>query len=196
MSLAEQLEQAKRRDQIKAWDDGERKLGATIVAPEVELSADLRSRLGPFFEFAESKSVRRLPARPATVAAWIRFQASLVVPTEQILAALLAIEAAHDRHSLANPVRTAVVRAELNSIVKVDPPRSWPTAEKGMFALLAPDVRHIIALREQQRDNEIRRLQSKVARELELRREGEPNNKSASEDIGNNANNSIKEISL
>ena len=38
-----------------------------------------------------------------------------------------------------------------------------------MFAMLPPDIRHIIALREQQRDHELRRLQSKVARELELR---------------------------
>ena len=82
------------------------------------------------------------------------------------MAALLAIEAAHDRHSLANPVRTAIVRVELNAIVKVDPPRSWPKKEKAMFALLPLDIKSIIALREEQRDNELRRLQSKVAENL------------------------------
>jgi hypothetical protein len=170
MGLGEQLEQAKRRDQIKAWDQGERELAATIAAPEVELSADLRSRLDPFFKYAESKSVRRLPARPATVACWVRFQAGLGVPDEQILAALTAIEAAHDRHSLANPVRTAIVRAEVDRLAKVTPPRSWPKAEKAMFALLPPDIKRIIALRQEQADHELCRLQSKVARELELRR--------------------------
>jgi hypothetical protein len=170
MTLADQIEQAKRADQIRAWDKGERELAATIAAPEIELSADLRSRLGPFFEFAEAKSVRRLPARPSTVACWVRFQAGLGVPDEQILAALAAIEAAHDRHTLANPVRTAIVRAEVDKLAKVEAPRSLPKAEKAMFALLPPDIKRIIALRQEQADHELRRLQSKVARELELRR--------------------------
>ena len=47
---------------------GNEELAATIAAPDIELSAELRSRLGPFFEYAVSKSVRRLPARPASVA--------------------------------------------------------------------------------------------------------------------------------
>jgi hypothetical protein len=85
MTLSEQLE-----EQIQRWNDGERKLTATIVAPEVELSADLRSLLDPFYKYAEANSVRRLPARPATVACWVRFQAGLGVPMDQILAALAA----------------------------------------------------------------------------------------------------------
>jgi hypothetical protein len=172
MGLGDAIEAAKQREQIQRWNEGERKLTATIVVPEIEVSADLRSRLDPFYKFAESKSVRRLPARPATVACWVRFQAGLGVPIEQILAALAAIETAHDRHCLANPVRTAIVRAELNTIVKVDPPRSWPKQDKAAFALLPADSKQIIATRELQRDNEVRRLQSKTALEIARRDNG------------------------
>lgn len=163
MGLGDAIEAAKRRDQIKAWDEGERKLAATIAVPEIELRADLRSRLAPFYAFAESKSVRHLPARPATVAAWIRFQAGMGVPAEQILAVLAAIEVAHDQHSLANPVRTAIVRAELNTIVKVDPPRSWPKQAKATFALLPPDIQRVLAKRQMDFDKELSRLHEEVA---------------------------------
>ena len=77
----------------------------------------------------------------------------------------------HDKFSLPNPVRTAAVRYAMETVVKADPPRSWPKKDKAAFAMLPSDIRLILAKRQEQMDTEIRRLQSKVARELEERRQ-------------------------
>ena len=146
-NLSDAIAAAKTREQIQKWDSGEARLAAElpIQLPAVELSADVRSCLDAFNKWAESKSARRLPAKPVTVACFILDQAALGVPAQQILAQLDAIERAHDRHSLSNPVRTAVVRAALEQIIKVDPPRSWPREGKVLFAQLDPDIRRVIA---------------------------------------------------
>jgi hypothetical protein len=75
-------------------------------------------------------------------------------------------KAGHGR-GLANPVTTAIVRAALETIIKTDPPRSWPREDKVRFAELDPDIREIISKRENDRDKELRRLQNKVAADLQ-----------------------------
>jgi len=89
----------------------------------------------PFNKWAIARQARRCPAKPATVALFALEQADLGVPAQQILAQLDAIERLHDRWGLANPVRTAIVRRVLEGIIKVPPPRSWPTADKVRFAV-------------------------------------------------------------
>ena len=69
------------------------------------------------------KQVRRLPAKPKTVAAFVLEQDALGVPAQQIISILNAIELSHDRHSLSNPTATAIVRAALGQVVKIEPPR-------------------------------------------------------------------------
>ena len=58
MGLADQIEQAKKRDQIKAWDKGERALAATIATPEVEL----RRATFPVGSFLRIRKVKVGPA--------------------------------------------------------------------------------------------------------------------------------------
>ena len=166
-TLTDAIEAAKQREQIARWDAGETRLAAElpIRPPPIELSAEVRSRLDAFNKWAKSKSARRLPAKPATIACFILDQATLGVPAQQILAQLDAIERAHDRHSLSNPVRTAIVREVLETILQDDPPRSWPKDDKVLFAQLDPAIRRIIAEREKERDRELRRLQNKAAAE-------------------------------
>jgi hypothetical protein len=48
-----------------------------------------------------------------------------------------------------------------------DWPRSWPREDKVRFAELDPDIREIISKRENDRDKELRRLQNKVAADLQ-----------------------------
>jgi hypothetical protein len=171
MTLAEQLDQAKRRQEIADLDAGDGRAATEfakrISLPPVELSANIRTLLDPFNKWASERHARRCPAKPATVALFALEQADMGVAIDVILAQLSAIEAMHDKFSLPNPVRTAAVRSALETLIKTDPPRSWPKAEKAMFALLPPDIRHIIALRQEQMDREIRKLHSKVARQLE-----------------------------
>jgi hypothetical protein len=171
VNLAEQLQAAKQREEILKLDAGDKRTAAEfakrIQLPARELSADIRTRLDAFNKWAISKQARRCPAKPAAVALFILEQADLGVPVQHALAQINAIEQLHDRWSLANPVRTAIVRAALATFIKTDPPRSWPREDKVRFAELDPDIREIISKRENDRDKELRRLQNKVAADLQ-----------------------------
>jgi hypothetical protein len=134
----------------------------------------------PFNRWASKRHARRCPAKPTTVALFALEQADMGVAVDTILAQLDAIEQMHDKFSLPNPVRTAAVEHAMATLLKANPPRSWSKSEKGQWALLPASIRSAITRRENDRDHELRRLQSKVARELELRREIEPNTKSVS----------------
>ena len=166
MNLAEQLAAAKQREEILKLDAGDQRAAAELAKriqpfPTDELSADIapgwtlsingqaRNRHG---DVRQSRYVVRLFALE---------QADLGVPVQHILAQLDAIEKLHDKWTLSNPVRTAIVRAALETIVKVNPPRSWPREDKVRFAELDPDIRQIIETRERQRDVALRKLQNR-----------------------------------
>ena len=55
----------------------------------------------------------------------------------------------------------------------VEPPRSWPKADKALFVLLPDDVQAIISRRENQRDRELRRLQGVVGAKHPIDNEAE-----------------------
>jgi hypothetical protein len=166
-TLAEQLAAAKQREEILKLDAGDQRTAAELAKriqlPARELSADICTRLDAFNKWAISKQARRCPAKPATVALWVLESADLGVPPQQILAQLDAIEQLHDKWSLSNPVRTAIVRAALETIIKIDPPRGWSRAERVEFASLSPDIREIIVNKERLRDRAIRHAQNEAA---------------------------------
>jgi hypothetical protein len=174
MTLEAQLEQARKKAEIETLNIGDEKtageFGRRISLPPLDLSADIRTHLDAFNRWAGQRHARRCPARPATVALFALSQNDMGVAVDTILAQLNAIEAMHDKFSLPNPVRTAAVRSAMETVVKADPPRSWPKKDKAAFAMLPSDIRLILAKRQEKMDTEIRRLQSKVARELELQR--------------------------
>lgn len=172
-TLTDAIEAAKQREQIARWDAGEARLaaGLKLDVPRPALAKDVLERLDIFGKWAASKQVRKCPAKPTTISAFCIEQHELGATAQVILAMLGAIEALHDFHSLSNPVRTAIVRAALEQIIKLDPPRSWPKEDKALFAQLDPQIRRVIARREADRDRELRRLQSKAA-ELRKRHNG------------------------
>jgi hypothetical protein len=169
MTLADQLLQPKQRDQIKAWDEGERRVAAELglTIPATTLTNDIHQSFGVFARWCELKSCRKVPSKPQTVAAFILDHAALAADSQVLLSMVQAIDALHQYHGLNSPIHTAAVYAALEQVVRTEPPRSWPKAERAMFAMLPPDIRHIIALRQEQQDREIRKLHSKVARQLE-----------------------------
>jgi hypothetical protein len=165
IGLAEQLEAAKQREQIQKWQAGEAKLAAElpIKLPRPALSADAVEGLNRFSAFAASRSARKLPARPTTVAAFILDQNRLGVPVEQIVSVLNAVQEAHDFHSLASPVACRITRAALELVVKSEPPRGWTRAEKADWALLPPDIRATISRRMREVELALRRAQNDAA---------------------------------
>jgi hypothetical protein len=163
--LVDELARAKQREQVAAWDRAETTLREQLGldVPKRELSADVRDRFSLFEKWCAEKSVRRLPAKPWTVAAFILHEIANGRDVQGCLALLAAIAEVHDAHSLSNPCATAVVNQVLDQIVKVDPPRSWPAADKAEFARLPPTIREIIAKRENDRDREVRRKFNEIA---------------------------------
>ena len=114
----------------------------------------------------------RCPAKPTTVRLFALEQADLGVPVQHILAQLDAIEKLHDKWSLSNPVRTAIVQAALETIIKVDPPRSWPREDKVRFAQLDPDIRQDNCRREKRQRSTLRRAQNEAAEPAKKRHNG------------------------
>ena len=96
------------------------------------------------------------------------------VDHEQALAALSAIGKMHDRHGLPNPAATLVTRVALETKLPGEQPR-WKKHELEIWQSLPADTRAIIALRENQRGTEVRRVHNELAKangELkELRKE-------------------------
>jgi hypothetical protein len=167
VNLSDVIRNVDKQQEVARLDAGDQRVAAELARrlqlPARELSADIRTRLDAFNKWAISKQARRCPAKPATVALWALERADMGVPAQQILAQLDAIEQLHDKWSLSNPVRTAIVRAALEQIIKIDPPRGWSRTERVEFALLPPDVRAIIVDKERLRDKALRRLQNEAA---------------------------------
>ena len=165
MTLAEQLEAAKRQAEVRKLDAGDARVATELKLdiPKPALAKDVLERLDIFGKWCASKQARKCPAKPKTVAAFALAQHELGATAQVVLAMLAAIEALHEYHGLSNPVRTIAVRAALETIIKVDPPRSWPREDKVRFAQLDPDIRQVIARREADRDRQLRRLQNEAA---------------------------------
>jgi hypothetical protein len=164
VALSEQLEAARQRQQIQEWQANEQKLAESLgPIAKPELTQDVRDRLAVFIAYCKSNNVRHCPARPQTCAAFTKAEAANGRDPQGIVSLLAAVDDLHQHHGLASPTHTQVVRATLDNIIKVDPPRSWPAAEKAEFARLPPTIREIIAKRENNRDRELRRKRSEFA---------------------------------
>ena len=172
-TLSDAIKAAKQREQIQKWDAGDAKVAAElpIKLPRPVLSADVVERFNRFSAFASSRSARKLPARPTTVAAFVLDQNNLGVPVEQIISVLNAVQEVHDHHSLASPVACRITRAALELVVKTEPPRGWTKAEKADWALLPVDIRSTISRRMRETEIALRRAQNEAA-ELRKRHNG------------------------
>jgi len=150
-----------------AFENGERILasGLPFEQPKTPLAADVLDRLNRFLAFTKETCCRACPARPSSVAAFVIHEHGLGTPAQQILSLVEAIAAFHDHYGLAKPVATAIVRLALEEVIHIEPPRAWPKEEKAAFALLPPDIRNVIARRENERDAWLRRAQNKAAEE-------------------------------
>jgi len=165
--LAETLEAIKRRELAQRLDAGEAEVLARtrelLLPTPASFDEQTRSDLQPWLAWTTQASCRHAPAKPFVVAQFIREQAVTGVSTEALLRRVNAISVLHDKHNLADPVATTVVRAVLSEVVAVEAPRSWRKPEKEMFVTLPPDIRAAVARREHERETQLRRLQNEVA---------------------------------
>jgi hypothetical protein len=162
--------------QIAALDSGERavaeNLGDLLTPPE--LDAGDTKLLKPFIAWTMDRSCRCCEAKPHVVAAYVLDRHKAGVAEDQIFDELGAIERLHDHWQCPNPVATSVVDSAIEQITEIKPPRSWPAADKAVFATLDPQIRFRILTRENQRDVELRRLQNEYAEKLKALKPDEP----------------------
>jgi hypothetical protein len=169
VSLGDAIEAQKKREQIAAFEKAEAELAATLPdTPRPLIDPETKSRLEAFLHWCNEKNVRFCPARPTTVAAYVRFQAALGVSEDKILAGLAAVEALHHYHGLASPTQSPALDAALDEVLTTVPPRSWNADEKVLFAQLPPTIRKVIARREEDRERWFRRQQNETATKRQL----------------------------
>jgi hypothetical protein len=169
--LAAEIEAAKQRELVAALNAGEQaiaeSLGDLLIAPE--LTPGDVELLKPWLAWCRDKSVRSVPAKVWCCAAYVLDRHNRGVPESQIFDELRAIERLHSKWRLPNPADGAICKAAIERITQTRPPRSWPAADKALFATLDPQIRHRIAEREQQRDTELRRIQNEHAEKLKVK---------------------------
>jgi len=175
--LAAEIEAAKQRELIAALDKGEKAVaeshGDLLIAPELQ-PGDVEL-LKPWIAWCRDKSARSVPAKVWCVAAYVLDRHKQGIAESQIFDELGALKRLHDKWRLPNPVMTAIVSAAIERITQTRPPRSWPKEDKALFATLPAQIRHRIAMREDQRDKELRRLQTEYDLKLkELKPKDEP----------------------
>jgi hypothetical protein len=156
MDLKAEIEAAKQRE----LDANENAL-AQCFPPPPRLSEEAKMAVVPFLQWAETQHVRPLPARPASVAAFICWQQDQRVPRQVIVEVLSAISALHVAAAVGDPVPAPIVSSTLGS--SIDPPRSWKKEDKAFFATLPLYAQEIIATREQDREVHLRRCQNELA---------------------------------
>ena len=164
--LAQEIESVRRRELVAALNAGEAQVAAEVRAKlptHIELGDDVRLRLQHFVQWCGRHSVRACAAKPTTVAAWVLDHAGL--GADSVMETLAAIETLHNYHGLSLPTKSAVVCKALESAFKAEPPRSWPAADKLLFATLPEAIKQTIGRRERDRERELRRAQN-IAAEL------------------------------
>src|SRR5262245_16704461 len=132
-ALSDEIRRANLQAAIRAENAMQEKFASAGRTPLAEADA---LAVTPFASWCEAHGVRSCPARPTTVATWITERARDGVSSELILRTLEAIATQHNSHALANPTTAYVVRAALEPIITVEPPRSWPREDKARFAML------------------------------------------------------------
>jgi hypothetical protein len=155
-----EIDRQKKAEAAAAFNKNETAMAKRLALPQPEpITEQEWARLRPWVKFCELNGVRHCPARPTTIAAFIAEREYRFEPVET----LQAIARFHDFYGLANPVTTNAVRAVLEPLINVGAPRSWPKADREMFLHLPPEAREIIARREQDREQWLRRTQNELA---------------------------------
>jgi hypothetical protein len=108
------------------------------------------------------KGIQSLPVSPVHVAAFVRDSEPLL-PIDKIWEEVQDVSRSHLSNGFADPTAGGPVSAAINAIAKIDPPRSWPGAEKDRFKALPYDLQVYFARHEERREKEIRRAQNEAA---------------------------------
>jgi hypothetical protein len=177
--VLEEIERQKRLEQARVWDQAEAELAAevsktleielargdkvpgAVVEAYAEANAVEELTWQTFVDFCNKRNVRRLPAKPSTIAAFLLYGG---LSHERMLEALTVITRMHDKHGLSNPTATAIVRTVLELSIEERAPRSWKKEEQELWVALPADIRFTLSRRQRDFDKEVRRVQGELGR--------------------------------
>jgi hypothetical protein len=157
--LADMIRQVNERE----IQENESALALCFPPPSQELPPEVQARLTPFVEWCAVQKVRALPARPTTVASYIRYQQDKRLDELAIAESIIAIEILHGEFGASNPCATPVVLASTAHGPPIDPPRSWDRAAKAEFRFYPRHAQQVVAARERNRELALRRAQNDAA---------------------------------
>ena len=112
--------------------------------------------LSTFEKWCLPRHIQPLPAAPAHVAAFVR-DSQPVIPFEKVWETVQEISRSHPENGLADPTAGGPVAEAINAIAKIEPPRSWPKAEKARFFSLPYDLQLFVSKREAEREATLKR---------------------------------------
>ncbi len=125
--------------------------------------AQARMRAAPMFvRWCELNGISPCPAAPVQVARFIVEGAPLGI--ERLWPAIQDISRLHVSAGLADPTLGGLAAEAVSTVARIDPPRSWPAADKQRFRSLPYDVQVYVAAHEAQRERALRRAQNEAAR--------------------------------
>jgi hypothetical protein len=127
------------------------------------LGEKLRQEPSAFGKWCIVRGVKSLPAMPAHVAGFIADLAASGKTMKQIWPLVQEIAASHTSCGAADPTAGGVVADAINAIALIDPPRSWPAAEKARFKALPYDLQCYVVSREAERERVIRNKMNEIA---------------------------------
>jgi hypothetical protein len=103
-----------------------------------------------------------IPASPTIIARFIADISPLGI--DRVWPEILQISRAHYTVGLPDVTNSFPVANAINELSKLEPPRSWPAAEKPRFLTLPYDIQLTISKREADRDKQIRTMQNEFAK--------------------------------
>jgi hypothetical protein len=139
----------------------------------IAISAAVAERIGPpvdsvparlppeFLAWCQHRGVRSIPARPASVALFVLENEALGI--DALSRMVVEISGAHLRQGRSDPTSGYPVATALNSIAKIEPPRSWPKERKARFATLPYYLQLYVAGHEKQREATVSRAINEAA---------------------------------
>lgn len=132
------------------------------VNPVLAMLAQARLHAAPrFVRWCELNGIAPCPAAPAIVTHFVNDCASLGI--EQLWLSVKEISRLHVSAGLADPTLGAPVATAISDIVKIEPPRSWPSDCKQRFRALPYDLQTFIASHDARRERALRRAQNEAA---------------------------------
>jgi hypothetical protein len=137
-----------------------------LTASNPVLQALLAARLhdlSTFEKWCIPRQINPLPVAPAYVAAFIR-DSQPVLPFEKVWETVQEISRSHLENGLADPTAGGPVAEAINAISRIEPPRSWPKAEKEMFLRLPYDLQKYWHDRSKETDRAVGRAHNEAAR--------------------------------